>query len=100
SAALLERAIAIGTHANGPGAPETINDDSELSYTRIAQGRVADARALLEAAMPFVEAGTDLPAPTIAESHQAYADALWRAGGDRATARAHATRARDAFATL
>jgi tetratricopeptide (TPR) repeat protein len=100
SARALERAIAIGTKTMGPGSWLTINDESELSYTRIPQGRARDAAALLEPVMPLLEPGVDVPAPVIAESHQAYADALWRAGGDRARARAHATQARDRYAAL
>ncbi len=100
SAQLLERAAAIGTKTLGPAAPETINAQIELSYTRIAQGRIKDAAALLEPAIGLVEKATGMPEAIAAEAHQAYADALWRAGGDHAKARAAAVVARDGYAAL
>ena len=100
SAHLLERAAAIGTKTLGAAAPETINAETELSYTRIAQGRIKDAAALLESALGLVEKATGMPEAIAAEAHQAYADALWRAGGDHARARAAAVVARDGYAKL
>ena len=100
SAALLERAVAITTKAFGASAGETINAQIELSYSRIEQGRVREAAAMLEPAIALVEAAKDMPPPIAAEAHQAYADALWRAGGDHVRARAAAVKARDGFAAL
>ncbi len=100
SAASLEHAVAISQKTLGPAISDTINLEIELSYTRIAQGRAREAAALLEAAMPFVDAGKDMPDPVAAEAYQAYGDALWRAGGNHARARAAATKARDRYAKL
>jgi tRNA A-37 threonylcarbamoyl transferase component Bud32/tetratricopeptide (TPR) repeat protein len=100
SAHALERAIAIGTKTSGAGAPLTINDTNELSYTLLALKRAKEASALLEVARPLVESAKEMPTPTAAEFHQAYADALWRAGGDRARARAHANLGRDGWKSL
>jgi tetratricopeptide (TPR) repeat protein len=100
SAQLLGRALALEIATSGAGGPLAINETAELSYTRLAQGRTAEAAALVATALPLLEAGTDIPAMTAAEFHQAYADATWRAGGDRAKARAHAVLARDGYAAL
>jgi len=100
SATSLVHAVAIGTKTLGPAAAETINVEVELSYTWLRQGRAREAAAMLEATMAYVDAGKDIPPANVAETYQAFADALWRAGGDRARARASATKARAAYAKL
>ena len=100
SAESLERAVAIARKTLGASRSDTINVEIELSYTRILQGRAREAAAMLEAAMPFVDAGKEMPDPVAAEAYQAYADALWRAGGDHGRARTSATKARDRYVKL
>lgn len=96
----LERALAISERGHGELDRETVNARVELSYTRLAQHREADAAALLAGVIERVDTAPEMIPAIAAEAHLAYADAAWRAGGDRARARAHATRARDAYAEL
>ncbi len=84
----------------GDKSPDAVYPRTELSYTLVAEGRHAEAAALLAPMVALVASSKDVPPPTAAEVHMAYADALWRAGGDRARARAEAAAARDAFAAL
>jgi tetratricopeptide (TPR) repeat protein len=80
----------------GASAAQAVNPRTELSYTLVAEGKAAEAAALMA---PML-AVADVPPPAAAEAHMAYADALWRAGGDHARARAEAAKSRDAFAAL
>jgi tetratricopeptide (TPR) repeat protein len=80
----------------GAKDPQAVGPRTELSYTLVAEGKAAEAAALMA---PMVALAA-VPPPVAAEAHLAYGDALWRAGGDRARARAEATTSRDAFAAL
>ena len=84
----------------GDKAPGAVNPRTELSYTLVAEGKYAEAAALLAPMVALVATSKDVPPPAAAEVHMAYADALWRAGGDRARARKEAAAARDAFGAL
>jgi tetratricopeptide (TPR) repeat protein len=84
----------------GANHPDSVGPRTELSYTLVAEGKYAEAAALLEPMVALAASSNDVPPPAAAEVHMAYADALWRAGGDRTKARAEATASRDAFAAL
>jgi serine/threonine protein kinase/tetratricopeptide (TPR) repeat protein len=45
--ALMEKAIEVGTAANGPRDPETLRTMSDLGFIYLQQGRVADAETML-----------------------------------------------------
>ncbi|HTJ47638.1 MAG TPA: serine/threonine-protein kinase [Kofleriaceae bacterium] len=84
----------------GTDNPNAVNPRIELSYTLVAEKKYADAAALLEPMVALSERDPQVTPPAAAEVHTAYADALWRAGGDRDKARAAAVKGRDSFAAL
>jgi len=93
-------AVRVIEKAFGANDPNAINPRIELSYTLVKAGKAGEAVALLEPMVALAERNHQVQPPAAAEVHTAYADALWRAHGDRARARAAALKGRDAFAAL
>jgi tetratricopeptide (TPR) repeat protein len=84
---LLDRGLAKAVASLGARAESSVNVAIERGYTLVGLGRANDAVAQLE---PLLATAAD-PAfsrPVAAELRTSLADALWRAGGDRARARA------------
>jgi eukaryotic-like serine/threonine-protein kinase len=96
----LRRAVAIAVKAFGPKHYDTVNPRIELGHTLIARRRFADALAVMEPAMALADADANVPPAWTAELRLAYADGLWRSGGDRTRARSRAIQARDGYAAL
>src|SRR5262249_33291120 len=100
SARYLRRGIAIVDRDVGADNARGVDLREQLGRTLIELHRPREALDVLGPAMVAVERGRDVNPGVAAETRMVLADALWDSGGDRARARAEATRARDAYLTL